>query len=90
MQHEFGHVLQYRIVGLKKYYTVIAKESIVSCTKNADAHSIFWTETWANYLSKQYFGITWHGIDMYSFSKRLLYYPAIDITKELMRQKFGL
>ena len=27
MQHEFGHVLQYKIVGTEKYYNIIAKES---------------------------------------------------------------
>ncbi|WP_311441205.1 RHS repeat-associated core domain-containing protein [Hoylesella buccalis] len=90
MQHEFGHVLQYRIVGSYNYYTVIAKESLKSCTTNVEAHSNFWTETWANYLSKQHFGITWHGVDKYSIAKRLLYYPAKNITKVFMRQKFGM
>lgn len=90
MQHEFGHVLQYRIVGSYNYYTVIAKESLKSCTTNVEAHSNFWTETWANYLSKQYFGVTWHGVDKYSIAKRLLYYPAKNITKVFMRQKFGM
>lgn len=41
MQHEFGHVLQYRIVGSYNYYTVIAKESLKSCTTNVEAHSNF-------------------------------------------------
>lgn len=90
MQHEFGHVLQYRIVGFNKYYSVISKESIESCSKNANAHSTFWTETWANYLSKQYFGVIWHGVDTYTFATRLLYYPAKNITQELMKQKFGM
>ena len=90
MQHEFGHVLQYRIVGSNNYYTVISKESIKSCTQDVNAHSSFWTETWANYLSKQHFGVTWHGVDTYSLANRLLYYPAKNITKELMKQKFGM
>ncbi len=59
LQHEFGHVLQYRIVGTKKYYMVIAKESIMNCGNiwpyNKIPHDLYWTETWANYLSKQYF-----------------------------------
>ena len=76
MQHEFGHVLQYRIVGSNNYYTVISKESIKSCTQDVNAQSSFWTETWANDLSKQHFGVTWHGVDTYSLANRLLYYPA--------------
>jgi len=31
MQHEFGHVLQYRKVGIDFYYEVIAKESAMNC-----------------------------------------------------------
>ena len=69
MQHEFGHILQYRIVGSKSYYTVIAKESALNCKKvwpyNKTPHDNFWTETWANYLAKQHFGVTWHGTDIY-------------------------
>jgi RHS repeat-associated protein len=59
LQHEFGHILQAREVGIKAYYTVIAKESLISATFQGVGgwnHNTFWTETWANYLSSQYFG----------------------------------
>ena len=94
VQHEFGHVLQYRIVGEKKYYQVIAKESLLNCSKikpyDKIPHDEFWTETWANYLSKQYFGVTWHGLDTYEYSTRLRYYPPQNITKSFMKEKFGM
>lgn len=69
---------------------MVACTTLFSAASCADAHSRFWTETWANYLSKQYFGVNWYGVDTYSSAKRLLYYPAKDISKELMKQKFGM
>lgn len=42
------------------FYRVIAPESLASATMNGVgkwSHSTFWTETWANYLSNNYFGI---------------------------------
>lgn len=93
MQHEFGHVLQYRIVGAEKYYNVIAKESSLNCAKippyNKISHDLFWTETWANYLSKQYFGITWHGLEINTMRTFLRYYPARNLTKAFRIEKFG-
>lgn len=93
MQHEFGHVLQYRIVGAEKYYNVIAKESSLNCAKippyNKISHDLFWTETWANYLSKQYFGITWHGLEINTRRTFLRYYPTRNITKAFQIEKFG-
>lgn len=65
LQHEFGHILQYREVGAKAYYSVIAPESLASAARSAVdpsySHDHFWTETWANYLSKGYFGTSWIG-----------------------------
>ena len=60
MQHEFGHILQYRIYGAGAYWHVIAPESFINaaCTST---HDKFWTETYANYLSKNYFGNAWIG-----------------------------
>ena len=93
MQHEFGHVLQYRIVGEEKYYKIIAKESILNCAKippyNKISHDLFWTETWANYLSKQYFGTIWHGLEINTRTTFLRYYPARNITKAFRKEKFG-
>ena len=94
MQHEFGHVLQYRIVGASKYYQVIAKESFLNMCGispyNKVPHDVFWTESWANYLSKQYFGVTWHGVDRLTKAAFLRYFPAVNISKELMWSKFGM
>lgn len=64
MQHEFGHVLQYRKVGSYAYWHVIAPESLASASLTSSAsHDHFWTETWANYLSSRYFGGKWIGGD---------------------------
>ena len=57
--HEFGHILQARKVGMVAYYSIIAKESFISASFdgiNGWSHDLFWTETWANYLSQNYFG----------------------------------
>lgn len=89
LQHEYGHILQYQKVGRRNYYSVIAKESLKSCNENIDAHANFWTETWANYLSKQQLGRKWLGCDNYSSRKRLFYYPAKNITNEFYKEKFG-
>ena len=61
LQHEFGHILQYREVGAKAYYTCIAPQSMASACRSEFKHDRFWTETWANHLSKNYFGIDWLG-----------------------------
>lgn len=65
LQHEFGHILQSREVGIKAYYSIIAPESFASAARSAVdpsySHDHFWTETWANYLSKGYFGTSWIG-----------------------------
>ena len=96
MQHEFGHVLQCRIVGVDNYYKVIAKESFMNCGNispyDGIPHGEFWTETWANYLAKQHFGVTWHGMEEFknTVQSRYLYYPSKNISKELMWEKFGM
>ena len=72
LQHEFGHYLQYKKIGHKAYYEVIAPESIWSATFHTSSHRTYWTETWANHLSKMYFGNDWIGC-YYN-------YPAINIS----------
>lgn len=62
MQHEFGHILQYRKVGSLAYWSIIAPESFTNATLFPSSHKTFWTETWANYLSKGYFGRGWLGL----------------------------
>ncbi|MBK7480634.1 MAG: hypothetical protein IPI69_13565 [Bacteroidales bacterium] len=60
LQHEFGHILQAREVGLKAFYNVIAPESLASASMDGVggwSHSTFWTETWSNYLSNNHFGV---------------------------------
>ena len=62
MQHEFGHILEYRIIGPRAYWSVIAPESLCSASlSSCDEHHKYWTETWANYLSKKHFGVNWLG-----------------------------
>ena len=65
LQHEYGHVLQYKRVGAKAFYSVITPESVASASySNINplyTHDSFWTETWANYLSRHYFGTKWLG-----------------------------
>ena len=94
MQHEFGHVLQYRKVGFENYYRVIAKESLLNCTfdrlTGMDTHSTFWTETWANYLSKNYFGGKWLGVEILSSDKWRLYYPSKNPNRLFKVMKFGI
>lgn len=63
MQHEFGHILQYYKYGPIAYWKIIAPESVASASLNScEAHRCFWTETHANYLSREYFGQKWQGM----------------------------
>ena len=64
LQHEYGHILQYRLVGQKAYYGVIAPLSLGSAIFNS-SHNTFWIETWANHLSKGYFGSNWNNFGGY-------------------------
>lgn len=62
MQHEYGHILQYREFGSFAYWQIIAPASLVNAAiSTSEAHGNFWTETWANYLSKGYFVKNWLG-----------------------------
>ena len=94
MQHEYGHVLQSRIVGKYNFYKVIAKESMLNCGNikpyNRVPHREFWTETWANYLSKQHFGSAWCGLEKNIRGFEQLYYPTKNISKEFLKIKFGM
>ena len=56
MQHEYGHYLQYKEVGMWDFYTKIGYPSLTS-TGN---HQFFWTETWANRLAYKFFGNNIH------------------------------
>ena len=61
MQHEFGHILQYRKYGSLVYWLVIAPESFINAVYFPLSHYSFWIETWANHLSKEYFSKSWIG-----------------------------
>ena len=93
MQHEFGHVIQYRIVGACDYYSVIAKESLINCGYDklfgSETHSTFWTETWANCLSKKYFGTKWLGLETIIQGRKVFYYPSKMPSRLLLLKKFG-
>ncbi len=84
MQHEFGHILQARKVGAFGYYSIIAPESIHSATTNSmNGHRAFWTEKWANYMSKNYFGSSWNVV-----KTGYNYYPVKDGYK-IFLQKYN-
>ena len=91
MQHEFGHVLQARKVGMRFYYDVIAKESSMNCNGiwpyNGISHDEFWTETWANYLSKQYFRDRWLGMEIKFPGHYHLYYPSKNVSASFLMRK---
>ena len=73
LQHDFGHILQYLKHGGVVYWHLIAPSSIRSAAFSPKSHANYWTETYANYLSKKYFGSNW--IDYHGF------YPAQNISK---------
>jgi len=58
VQHEFGHVLQYRLVGPFWFYLVVGPLSLLSAWTNwhGRGHRRYWTEQWANHLAAEYFG----------------------------------
>jgi len=61
LKHEFGHILQFRLIGPKNFYAKVGVHSLASASFGSN-HRSFWTETWANYLSQGYFankGIPW-------------------------------
>lgn len=81
IRHEFGHILQYKKYGLYTYYKVFAKESIISASIHTEKeHNIFWTETYANYLSYNYLKpkITNNLIKGWNFQE----YPIRNISKQ--------
>jgi hypothetical protein len=64
VHHEYGHILLANLVGYKAFYSVIGKESLISASMDGilgHKHNTFWTETWANYLSRNYFGDMYFG-----------------------------
>jgi hypothetical protein len=74
MQYEYGHILQSLIVRLKAYYSVIGPESLLSATVDGvlgHSHNTFWTETWANHLSKGYFGSMWNHFNGHYVAKNI-------------------
>ncbi|UKK53729.1 FKBP-type peptidyl-prolyl cis-trans isomerase [Prevotella sp. E2-28] len=91
MQHEFGHVLQYRKVGKDFYYRVIAKESAMNCNDiwpyDGIPHAEYWTETWANYLSKQYFGERWLGMETQILGRESFFYPSKNVNLPFLIKK---
>lgn len=88
MQHEFGHILQYRKIGSYAYWHVIAPESLTSATFSSYVeHGKFWTETWANYLSKGYFGRDWMG-GKYGYPVKQI--SSFNMIRLLVVRNFGL
>ena len=85
MMHEFGHILQYRVHGARAYWSVIAPESFLSAKKhgkNGWNHNCFWVETYANYLSRNYFGKQAMNDGWDSFYWNYDEYPVQNISPE--------
>ena len=55
LQHEYGHILQAKVFGLKAYYGIIAPASLKSMSTNSSMHYKYWTEILANNFAKKYF-----------------------------------
>ena len=93
LQHEYGHILQSRIVGTSAYYKVIAIESMANCEYDRlfdkSTHDTFWTEIWANHLSQNHFRRAWLEKERLINAMETFYYPSRSITPELMKKKFG-
>ncbi len=56
LQHEYGHYLHAKAIGVTLYYSVVVPESLYSATFNGANHRFTWTEVVANKLSALYFG----------------------------------
>lgn len=62
LMHEYGHILQARIIGTLNFYAKIGVPSLLSAANTFklgspfSSHSTFWTETWANYLASTTLG----------------------------------
>ena len=72
MMHEFGHILQARLMGNSYFYSKIASSSMVSATKatyGSHSHRYHWTEVWANQLSYDYFIRGWSGYNPWNTSR---------------------
>jgi hypothetical protein len=56
LQHEYGHYLQAKALGVVAYYTQVVPASLFSATVNPSQHRFLWTEVEANDLSSAFFG----------------------------------
>ena len=51
------------------------------------ANDEYWTETWANYLSKQYFGERWFGMEIKIKGHLDFYYPSKNVSRSFLFKK---
>jgi hypothetical protein len=60
LRHEFGHILQARLWGLRYFFLVVGPTSIRNyyqySKRNPEIYDRTWTEWSANYLAYKYFG----------------------------------
>jgi len=75
VQHEYGHILQYRLIGWLRFYLFVGLPSLISAWTrwHKKPHQFFWTELWANHLSVHKF----QQRNMPSFR-----FPSRDISKQ--------
>jgi len=88
LKHEFGHILQANEVGVPLYYHNIGMPSISSANNHGVGgwnHEEFWTETWANYKSNNYFKSN-YGLSNWNTTR----FPIQNISSEQYIKSFGM
>ena len=75
VQHEYGHILQYRMIGWFRFYLMVVIPSLISAWTNwhKKPHQLYWTELWANHLSYQRFS---------SYCNQSYRFPSRDISSQ--------
>ncbi len=62
LEHEYGHFLQFGLIGWWRFYCIVGLQSLLSAWTNGfgRGHQRFWTELWANELAAAHFNsISW-------------------------------
>jgi len=78
VMHEYGHILQYRLIGWWRFYLIVGISSLLSAWTNGykKGHQNHWTESWCNHLSRAYF---------VNYRWPIWHYPPKDISPSTKR-----
>jgi hypothetical protein len=73
VQHEYGHFLQFRLIGWLRFYLLVGIPSLLSAWTrwHKKPHQLYWTELWANHLASQRFP---------GYYKRPIRFPQSEIS----------